>query len=117
MHFGGDQPILSPGEILFGWLQVDASDEMNDILAQVATNTEGTKNTGNSILYESGQIHSVFPFTPWKINMEADNHLFEKEHHIPNLHFWWFHVNVPGCMYTIGAQTPKGRSQVSLGGK
>eukprot|EP00438_Fugacium_kawagutii_P018717 Skav214181 [mRNA] locus=scaffold945:578561:585274:- [translate_table: standard] len=30
----------------------DASDEMNDILAQVATNTEGTKNTGNSILYE-----------------------------------------------------------------
>ena len=59
MHFGGDQPILSPGEILFGWLQVDASDEMNDILAQVATNTEGTKNTGNSILYESGQIFQL----------------------------------------------------------
>lgn len=36
----------------FGRIQVDASDEMNDILAQVATNTEGTKNTGNSILYE-----------------------------------------------------------------
>jgi AP-1 complex subunit gamma-1 len=31
---------------------VEASDEMNDILAQVATNTEGTKNTGNAILYE-----------------------------------------------------------------
>ena len=36
----------------FWRIQVDASDEMNDILAQVATNTEGTKNTGNSILYE-----------------------------------------------------------------
>ena len=37
---------------IFGERNVDASDEMNDILAQVATNTEGTKNTGNSILYE-----------------------------------------------------------------
>jgi len=37
---------------LLGTGSVDASDEMNDILAQVATNTEGTKNTGNAILYE-----------------------------------------------------------------
>jgi len=37
---------------LLGTNNVDASDEMNDILAQVATNTEGTKNTGNAILYE-----------------------------------------------------------------
>jgi len=37
---------------LLGTNSVDASDEMNDILAQVATNTEGTKNTGNAILYE-----------------------------------------------------------------
>lgn len=37
---------------ILGERSVDASDEMNDILAQVATNTEGTKNTGNSILYE-----------------------------------------------------------------
>jgi len=35
-----------------GMGSVKASDEMNDILAQVATNTEGTKNTGNAILYE-----------------------------------------------------------------
>lgn len=37
---------------LLGTGSVEASDEMNDILAQVATNTEGTKNTGNAILYE-----------------------------------------------------------------
>mmetsp|Transcript_57975 Transcript_57975/g.101586 ORF Transcript_57975/g.101586 Transcript_57975/m.101586 type:complete len:845 (-) Transcript_57975:103-2637(-) len=37
---------------ILGAGSVDASDDMNDILAQVATNTEGTKNTGNAILYE-----------------------------------------------------------------
>lgn len=31
----------------------EASDAMNDILAQVATNTESNKNAGNAILYES----------------------------------------------------------------
>jgi len=30
-----------------------ASEAMNDILAQVVTNTEGTKNTGNAVLYEA----------------------------------------------------------------
>ncbi len=25
-------------------------------------------------------------YTPWKINMEPKNHLFEKENHLPNLH-------------------------------
>ena len=31
---------------------------MNDILAQVATNTETTKNAGNTILYETVHINS-----------------------------------------------------------
>lgn len=33
----------------------EASDMMNDILAQVATNTEGVRNVGNAILYECVQ--------------------------------------------------------------
>lgn len=38
---------------LLGRGDVQASETMNDILAQVATNTESTKNVGNSILYET----------------------------------------------------------------
>ena len=30
----------------------------------------------------------IFCVTPWKINMEPENHLFEKENHLPNLNFW-----------------------------
>ena len=40
---------------LLGTGDPDASDEMNDILAQVATNTETSKNAGNAILYECVQ--------------------------------------------------------------
>lgn len=38
---------------LLGRNDPDASEAMNDILAQVATNTETSKNVGNAILYES----------------------------------------------------------------
>ena len=30
----------------------------------------------------------IFSDTPWKINMEPKNHLFEKENHLPNLHYY-----------------------------
>ncbi|KAL3269761.1 hypothetical protein HHI36_008821 [Cryptolaemus montrouzieri] len=38
---------------VLGRNDVDASEAMNDILAQVATNTETSKNVGNTILYET----------------------------------------------------------------
>ncbi|SCV69170.1 BQ2448_2190 [Microbotryum intermedium] len=38
---------------MLGKDDVEASEAMNDILAQVATNTESAKNVGNSILYET----------------------------------------------------------------
>ena len=37
---------------ILGTKHAETSDQMNDILAQVATNTESAKNAGNAILYE-----------------------------------------------------------------
>ncbi|XP_047130250.1 AP-1 complex subunit gamma-1 isoform X1 [Hydra vulgaris] len=38
---------------ILGHKDSDASESMNDLLAQVATNTETTKNVGNAVLYET----------------------------------------------------------------
>ena len=34
--------------------------------------------------------------TPQKSNMEPEHHTFEKENHLPKLHFFSFHVSFPG---------------------
>jgi AP-1 complex subunit gamma-1 len=53
---------------LLGKGDATSSDAMNDILAQVATNTDSTKNVGNSILYEA-------VLTVLEIEAEADSGL------------------------------------------
>ena len=42
---------------MLGRGDVDAAEAMNDLLAQVATNTETSKNVGNAILYET--VHAI----------------------------------------------------------
>jgi AP-1 complex subunit gamma-1 len=38
-----------------------SADELNDILAQIATNTDGSKNSGNAVLYECVQTIMAIP--------------------------------------------------------
>ena len=47
---------------LLGRGDASASDDMNDVLAQVAINTEAQKNPGNAILYECVQVTTKHMF-------------------------------------------------------
>ena len=38
--------------------------------------------------------------TPWKMNMEPENHLFEKENHLPTIHFQGRTVKLRGCTFS-----------------
>ena len=40
-----------------------------------------------AVLSGDGFVFRKVPTTPWKINMEPENHLFEKENHLQNLPF------------------------------
>lgn len=51
---------------IFGANDVQASEQMSDILAQIASNTDATKNVGNSVLYEA--VQTIF-------GIEADSGL------------------------------------------
>ena len=48
----------------------DASDAMSDVLANVASNTDGSKNAGNAILYEAVNaivgVESMEAFACWR---------------------------------------------------
>ncbi len=58
MNFENNKEILFQVHLLrlmriLGRNDIEASETMNDILAQVSTNTENSKNVGNAILYET----------------------------------------------------------------
>ena len=42
---------------------------------------------GKIIIFRAGKVSFFWWLQPWKINMEPEIHLFEKESHLPNLHF------------------------------
>ena len=45
----------------------------------------------------------VFFATPWKINVEPENHLFELESHLNQTFIFWVQIlNFPGCMIFYG---------------
>ena len=49
--------------------------------------------------------------TPWKINMEPENHLFEKENHLNQTSIFGFHVNFQGCIcFFVGYGLYRGKS-------
>lgn len=70
---------------ILGHNDVEASEAMNDILAQVSTNTENSKNVGNAILYEAVlTIMNIKSESGLRVN--HDHVDFIEEKHISNLY-------------------------------
>lgn len=75
---------------ILGKNDAEASEAMNDILAQVATNTETSKNVGNTILYET--VLSI-------MDIKSESGL-RVSYSASSSHCWKVSVSVFGCHYT-----------------
>ena len=69
--------------------------EGNDLFIQIHKNQLEVEPTHLKNMFvkigsfrQVAQVGVKITHTPWKINMEPEYHLFEKENHLPNLHFW-----------------------------
>ena len=67
----------------------------------VGMEDEGWGDEGHKeVPYEPNKKVTFQVGTPWKMNMEPENHLFEKENHLPTIHFQGRTVKLRGCTFS-----------------